>query len=104
MYKGFISYFYYLLTGNKIIPVTFATCMIVAIAIAIYFSQLQITAIQHEIISSRQNVLEVLSSSTRMRVSDAATLLEISSNSPVVRNVSYVDKINATTKGISDEL
>ena len=99
-----MSYFYHLLIANKVIPITFAMSMVVAIAITIYFSQLQIAAIQHEITSSRQNMLELLSGSAKMKLTQASTLLKISSNSSAVRNVQYADKINATTKGIPVEL
>src|SRR5918912_1499787 len=99
-----ITLFATLYIGNKVIPITFAMSMVVAIAITIYFSQLQIAAIQHEIISSRQNMLELLSGSAKMKLTQASTLLKISSNSSAVRNVLYADKINATTKGIPAEL
>ena len=69
-----------------------------------YFMNLQIEDEQNQIISGRANVVRLVSTTLETKFSEKIKILEIEGDLPSVQNVAYANYINASIKGIPDNM
>lgn len=89
---------------------TLVIFLMVLISIAViygiwcYFMNLQVANEQNQIIISRTNVAKLISTAVETKLSEKIKILEMEGDLPSVQNVMYANDINATIKGIPDNL
>ena len=83
------------------ISLLIAALAVIAIIIIIVFTETQSAIISSNIIEKKVSEVSVLASRTSIRLTDAATILEITSNLPQVAKPTNVSLINQNENGIS---